>query len=123
MMPEGLVKISSGLYNSVLPVVRNQVDSQIKVRDLSACSVRVAPADHVNWASARSALLTQRKRGMKQTFQQALSEESDADKKAEMTATFDRDQRSIEIDVDHTPVRLDMALEIEYNFLGDGGHR
>ena len=30
MMPEGLVKISTQLYETVLPLVRTQVESQIK---------------------------------------------------------------------------------------------
>ena len=30
MMPEGLVKISSGLYETILPMVKQQVESQIK---------------------------------------------------------------------------------------------
>ena len=29
-MPEGLVKISSNLYESILPLVKTQVESQIK---------------------------------------------------------------------------------------------
>lgn len=30
MMPEGLVKISSSLYESILPLVRTQVESQVR---------------------------------------------------------------------------------------------
>jgi len=37
MMPEGLVKISSNLYETILPMVRAQVESQIKVKDLGKC--------------------------------------------------------------------------------------
>jgi len=45
MMPEGLVKISQSLYESILPLVKTQVESQIKVRDLSRASVTLAPAE------------------------------------------------------------------------------
>merc|ERR1712224_182616 len=44
MMPEGLVKISQSLYDSILPMVKTQVASQIKVRDLSRATVTAAPA-------------------------------------------------------------------------------
>ena len=39
MMPEGLVKISSNLYETILPMVRAQVESQIKVKDLGKCAM------------------------------------------------------------------------------------
>ena len=39
MMPEGLVKISSNLYETILPMVRAQVESQIKVKDLGKCAI------------------------------------------------------------------------------------
>ena len=29
-MPEGLVKISQGLYDSILPLVKTQVESQVR---------------------------------------------------------------------------------------------
>ena len=54
MMPEGLVKISQQLYESILPLVRTQVESQIKVRDLSRASVSVSPSEYSSWSEARS---------------------------------------------------------------------
>jgi hypothetical protein len=45
MMPEGLVKISSNLFDTVMPMVREQVDSQIKVRNLSTMQVALSPAE------------------------------------------------------------------------------
>lgn len=35
----GLVKISSNLYETILPMVRAQVESQIKVKDLGKCAM------------------------------------------------------------------------------------
>merc|ERR1712159_822828 len=49
MMPEGLVKISTSLYESILPLVKTQVESQIKVRDLSRAQVSVQPAEYTSW--------------------------------------------------------------------------
>merc|ERR1719486_747307 len=61
MMPEGLVKISQSLYESILPLVRTQVESQIKVRDFSRAQVSISPADFSTWNDARAELLTEAK--------------------------------------------------------------
>lgn len=61
-MQEGLVKISSSLYESILPLVRTQVESQIKVRDFSKAQVSVSPAEYSSWSEARSELMTEAKR-------------------------------------------------------------
>ena len=62
MMQEGLVKISSNLYESILPLVKTQVESQIKVRDLSRAQVTLAPAEYASWSEARSELMMEAKR-------------------------------------------------------------
>lgn len=59
MMPEGLVKISSSLYESILPLVRTQVSSQIKVRDFSRAMVSLSPADSTSWSAARADLIVE----------------------------------------------------------------
>ena len=65
MMPEGLVKISSTLYESILPLVKTQVESQIKVRDLSRAQVTIAPSEYASWSEARSDLHVEAKRPLK----------------------------------------------------------
>jgi len=76
--PHSQVKISSSLYESILPLVRTQVESQvrrrplhgpiqggdrlttlpwatqIKVRDLSRAAVSVTPSEYGSWSEARS---------------------------------------------------------------------
>ena len=61
MMPEGLVKISQSLYESILPLVRTQVESQIKVRDFSRAQVSIQPAEFGNWSEARAELMVEAK--------------------------------------------------------------
>jgi hypothetical protein len=55
-------KISSSLYESILPLVKSQVSSQIKVRDLSKAMVSIQPADHPSWSNARADLIVEAKR-------------------------------------------------------------
>ena len=53
------MKISSGLYETILPMVKQQVESQIKVRDLSHTSVSIAPADYASWHDVRTELMAE----------------------------------------------------------------
>ena len=59
MMPEGLVKISSSLYETILPMVKQQVETQIKVRDMSRTQVSIAPAEFASWSDARAELMSE----------------------------------------------------------------
>merc|ERR1712159_444183 len=77
MMPEGLVKISQSLYESILPLVRTQVESQIKVRDFSRASVSLQPAEFSNWSEARSELIVEAKRPLKAQLQAELAAAKD----------------------------------------------
>ena len=51
------MKISSSLYETILPMVKTQVESQIKVRDLSSTAVSIAPADYSSWHDVRTELM------------------------------------------------------------------
>ena len=79
MMPEGLVKISQSLYESILPLVKTQVESQIKVRDLSRASVTLAPAEYTSWQEARSELMIEGKRPLKAQLQAELAQRTKDD--------------------------------------------
>lgn len=43
-------------------LVKTQVESQIKVRDLSRATVSITPAEFASWSDARAELLTEAKR-------------------------------------------------------------
>merc|ERR1711959_499630 len=62
MMPEGLVKISQSLYESILPLVKAQVQSQIKVRDFSKATVSLCPAEYSSWSECRTEMMLEAKR-------------------------------------------------------------
>ena len=44
---------------TILPMVKQQVESQIKVRDLSHTSVSIAPADYASWHDVRTELMAE----------------------------------------------------------------
>jgi len=117
MMPEGLVKISSSLYESILPLVKTQVDSQIKVRDFSRAQVSIAPAEYGSWTEARSEMMIEKKRPMKAAMTAALAAAANESESNEIKAMYDKKEKELEHAIDHTPMEFHMSLEVAYNFL------
>lgn len=118
--PEGLVKISTSLYEAIMPMVKQQVDSQIKVRDFSAARVSIAPAEHASWSEARTELMAERKQQLKAQLEVELGAMSDASAIEALRADFSKKERQMEHDVDHNVHNFSVALQIEYNFLSLG---
>jgi len=117
MMPEGLVKISSNLYESILPLVKTQVESQIKVRDFSKASVTLAPAEYSSWADARSAMMVELKRPLKAQLQAEIAAAATDSDREEITAAFAAREKALEHDLDHRPLDCHLSLDVSYNFL------
>ena len=116
MMPEGLVKISSGLYETILPMVKQQVESQIKVRDLSHTSVSIAPADYASWHDVRTELMAEAKTGFKARVEAELAAAGGANIE-ELKAAFQQEERAIEHEIDHTVHTFSASVDVSYNFL------
>lgn len=116
--PEGLVKISSSLFEHILPLVKGQVETQIKVRDMSNAQVSVKPADYSSWSEARNELIVDAKRPLKAALAAELSAQPDHDKHHTIRAKYEALEANLEHDIDYKPMRLDMEVEMEYNFLG-----
>jgi hypothetical protein len=118
MMPEGLVKISSALYESILPLVRTQVQTQIKVRDLSKASVHVCPSEHNTWKEARNEIASAAKKPIRARMNAELSE-SPTEKHEAIRSKYESEMNSAEYDVDNKTRSLNMEIGIEYNFLDE----
>lgn len=116
VMPEGLVKIGQSLYESVLPVVQKQVNSQIKVRDLSRMTVSAQPAEFNNWGDARNALMVEMKRPNKQKMHSALAAAPESEHE-QIRAKYNQLDLDMEHDIDYTPRELHMEVEMAYDFL------
>lgn len=120
MMPEGLVKISSALYESVLPLVKSQVESQIKVRDFTKATVTVQPAEYASWADARNEMIVEAKRPLKAQLQAELQNaSSDEAAQEEIRAAFQSREAALEHELDHRPLDLHMEVSYAYNFLSN----
>jgi len=119
MMPEGMIKVSSGLYESILPLVSTQVASQIKVRDFSEASVSISPAEFKSWDDARAALITEAKRPLKAQFDAEISAATDDELRTGIRAEFERRQAELEADLDHKPMEMHLSISCSYNFLSN----
>ena len=117
MMPEGLVKINSDLYSTILPMVKAQVESQIKVRDMSAAKISIQPATHATWTEARTELISEQKTKLRAELESELSATTNEAAIEGLRDEFNRKERAIETDVDNTVHTFSATLEIDYNFL------
>lgn len=119
-MPEGLYKIHSSLYNTILPVVKQQVTNQIHVRDMTKFSIDVAASDFPNWQSAMDSLTADRIRALKTARQQALANaKRTGDKPDDINAHFDAEEIKATSEVQQTTVSFDIEAELAYTFMSN----
>lgn len=119
-MPEGLIKVSSSLYDALLPMVQEQVSTQIRVRDFNNASVTIEPAEFNGWAAARESLVRDRKRVLTCEHEASpaafgASPEDMAKRHADFGALLAAEEAKI----DRTKFDVHMELEVAYNFLSD----
>jgi len=119
MMPEGLVKISSDLYNTVLPMVAAQVGSQIKVRDFSGARVSIKPSEHASWKDARQHLVMQAQKPLRAKQDVELAAAADAAESSQIEKAYCAKFADIEQQVDHTPRDIHCTINMKYNFLSN----
>ena len=103
-----------------MPMVKSQVESQIKVRDFSSASVSIAPAEYGSWAEARTEMMADQKATLKAQLEAELGSITEAAAIEELRGAFAKKERELEHRVDHTPHTFAVTLDIEYNFLSLG---
>ena len=118
-MPEGLVKMNTSLYEAVMPVVRAQVESQVRVRDFSKFSVSISPSDHASWQSAMETLTAEATKPLKADRQRALASlgTSDVEGRAKVNARFDDLEHVATNKVQSTPLEFHIEAQVKYNFM------
>ena len=65
LLPAALRPHCPSCARSILPLVKTQVASQIKVRDLSRATVTASPAQFSSWNEARAELMVEAKKPLK----------------------------------------------------------
>jgi hypothetical protein len=107
------------MYDTLMPLVKQQVRSQLKVCDMTRASVGIDPADHASWSAAAEALIAERMAPI------------NARRNAELGTLDDRNGTDgerirqkykdlaldIESDLMHKPMEFFCELQTQYNFL------
>lgn len=97
-------------YKTILPMVKAQVESQIKVRDLSNAKLSIEPADATSWGDVRTELIAEKKALLRSELETELSAAADESAVEELRKGFSRKERMIEHEVDtqvhHLPFYL-----------------
>ena len=120
-MPEEMVKISSTLYNSLMPLVQRQIRSQIKVMDFSAMSVQLEPAEFPNWKAACDRLSAEATAPLKAAQRRELREaEGDDASIARINKAYNTKIAERSENVASTPLEFHVEIELNHNFLGTG---
>ena len=94
------MKIGSDLYKTVMPMVKQQVESQIKVRDLSAAKLEIEPADATSWNDVRTELIAEKKALLRSELETELSAAADEAAIDKLRTEFSRKERMLENQVD-----------------------
>ncbi len=100
----------------MLSQVKQQVESQIKVRDFSHTSVSISPADFSSWHDVRTELMSEAKKGFKARVETEMAAAGDSDL-MELKAAFSQEERAIEHAIDHEVHTFSATLDVDYNFL------
>lgn len=119
VMPEGLVKISSSLYNTVLPLVEKQIDAQINLRNIEHISATIEPSEFGSWHAARQQLMSEEKKALKMRVGVELAAAGDRSDEeiAHMKLGYQKMERDLEHEVDHKIRDFSASINMDYNFL------
>lgn len=109
-MPEGFCKMSTSLYNAVLPVVKAQVQSQVRVRDFSAANVTIKPAEYSSWQACLEALCVDACAPVKYERRAALAK-LQATASAMDAKTLEAETRAIETNYDALEAQQTAAMQ------------
>lgn len=122
VMPEGLVKISQSLYDTLLPLVRTQVASQVKLSDFSDFSVRIKPVNESSWEDVRSNVILGAKKPIQQERDTLLSAvvgdtPESRNEQENIRREYDRKLATTEVKMGNKPMSLLLNLGVGYNYM------
>lgn len=101
-----------------MPLVKQQVASQIKVTDLSHLAVKIQPADYPSWSAAADALTKESVALLKAEHRRALRKAGDDPTKiAQINEDYGDRIEAEQTMVANTPLEFHVELSTDYNFL------
>ena len=108
-------RIGQDLYNAVMPIVTQQVASQIRVRDFSATKVAISPSEHTSWSDARNELVSEAKSAMRAELETSLSAASGEGEIEKLRKDFATKEALIEHSIDSEMHTFSMQMKVTYN--------
>mgnify|MGYP001317281466 CR=1 FL=1 len=101
-----------------MPLVKEQVRSQIKTCDLTQMAVAMHPADYSSWSSAADALSREAVAPLKQEQRRAIKKAGGDQKMiSSINADFAERIEAEQTAVANTPLEFFAEISTEYNFL------
>ena len=104
-------------YKTILPMVKQQVESQIKVRDLSNAKLSIEPADSTSWSDVRTDLIAESKNKLRAELELELAAAPSEAGVEALRSAFSVRERRLEHDVDSKIHTFSATVDVEYNFL------
>ena len=101
-------------YKTILPMVKQQVESQIKVRDMSSAKVSIEPADYTSWSDVRTELIAEAKVSLRSELETELAAATEGTDISELRRSFLVRERSIEHKVDSTVHNFSATIDVTY---------
>lgn len=99
-------------------MVKQQVESQIRVADLSSMEVSVHPADYADWGAACEAQLMEATAPLRAELKACLRRhKGDAEKIGAINAEFTSRIEQAQAEFSHKPMEMHMQIKTTYNFL------
>ena len=112
-----LAQLVVRLLFDLLPMVQQQVSSQIKVRDLSTAKITIEPADSTSWGEARTELLTEAKASLRSELEAALAHTDGEANIEAVRASFTKKEAMLAHEIDSRVHHFSATLTLNYNFL------
>jgi flagellar biosynthesis/type III secretory pathway protein FliH len=97
-----------------MPMVKAQVESQIKVRDMSNVSVSLEPAEFSSWQEARTSLMAEAKAGLKAKLEAELASMANESQLDGLRDAFSKEERELEHTMDHQVHTFSAILDLDY---------
>ena len=117
VMEDGLVKCSTQLYEKIMPSVKQQIESQVKVRNFENMSVSMHPADFDTWTAARAHMLANSKKAIKAKMTSALVGIEAPEEQEAIRLVYRNQEKEKELEIGRAPMSLTMNLGVAYSFL------
>jgi hypothetical protein len=117
-MAEQMVKVAQPLYDTLMPLVKEQVRSQIKVCDMSRANVSIHPAEYASWEQVAQRLVVEQQTPITQRREQSIAAMVNSPTDVELIkAEYANKLRDVESKVYHTPRDFFLEITAHYNFL------